>query len=811
MSAASECSIEELLTKAGFDGLGNPAPAFRRAMEEAGIETSAQIVADDRLHRVHVAGDRRGTRNGWYVLHHDDPPAGVFGSWKTGFRSTWHARSGEPPTPAERERHIRRLEGAPDKREEEEHRVQGRARTKAIRLWQEAREPDPEHAYLRAKGVGAHGIRQLGDRLLVPVLGADGTLRGVQRIAPDGEKRFSLGTTVAGAYHLIGTPADVLVISEGYATAATVHEVTGHAVAVAFNCGNLRGVVEALRVKFPNVRLLLAADNDRETAGNPGSREATAAAQAVSGVLAVPHFEEAERGSDFNDLATLRGPEAVRAAFDAALAQDTPRALRREIAPAEPYPVEALGPVLSAAVYAGHECTRAPLAICAQSVLGSATLAVQALADVVLPTGKARPLSLFLVTVAPTGERKTAADAAACEAIHDRERELQAIWDRDLPEFERKHEAREAQKRQILAKSREYATVDGKEQALEKLGAAPLPPLIPLLTCPEPTFEGLCRLLAGGYPAVGIFSSEGGQFLGGHGMNQDNRLKTSAALSSVWDGHPIRRVRAGDGVTILPRRRVCLHLMVQPGVADELLSDPLLAEQGLLSRLLVVAPSAAAGTRLWLEPSADSKVALASYRTRLLGLLKQGLPLAKGKHNELEPRRLNCSAEARQLWIEFHDHIERQLAPGAALDPIRGLANKLPEHAARIAGVLALFENPAAAALPEWSMAAGIEVAQHYATEALRLFEAGRTDPDLLLAERLLDWLRRSWRHPRVSLPDIYQRGLNAIPDAKTARRIANILERHGWLRALPGGAVMDGIRRQEAWEIVPHAGGDHA
>jgi hypothetical protein len=76
--------------------------------------------------------------------------------------------------------------------------------------------------------------------------------------------------------------------------------------------------------------------------------------------------------------------------------------------------------------------------------------------------------------------------------------------------------------------------------------------MTPLLTCPEPTYEGKCRLLAGGQPAIGIFAAEGGQFVGGHGMSDDARLRTATGLSAIWDGEPIRRVRVGDGIVILP-------------------------------------------------------------------------------------------------------------------------------------------------------------------------------------------------------------------------------------------------------------------
>jgi hypothetical protein len=100
----------------------------------------------------------------------------------------------------------------------------------------------------------------------------------------------------------------------------------------------------------------------------------------------------------------------------------------------------------------------------------------------------------------------------------------------------------------------------------------------------------MCRLLATGRASIGIFAAEGGQFIGGHGMSDDARLRTAAGLSAVWDGESIRRVRAGDGVTVLPGRRLAMHLMAQPDVAANWMCDSLLIDQGITSRVLVTAP-----------------------------------------------------------------------------------------------------------------------------------------------------------------------------------------------------------------------------
>ncbi len=334
--------------------------------------------------------------------------------------------------------------------------------------------------------------------------------------------------------------------------------------------------------------------------------------------------------------------EQVKTALGSAqpFTPEPPRPLARAMPPADPFPVDSLGNVLGAAARAIHDRTQAPMAICAQSVLAASTLAVQGHADVELPTGQSRPLSGYFMTVAASGERKSACDTEALWPIRKREESLRARYDVDLTDWRNDKEAWEKQRAQLLADKNSYPDREAKRHALDDLGPAPPAPLDPMLTCPEPTFEGLVRLLAIGQPSVGMFSAEGGQFIGGYGMSQDQKLKTAAALSGLWDGEPIRRVRAVDGIAMLPGRRVAMHLMVQPDVAAVMLSDPLLMNQGLLSRLLVTAPESAAGTRRWRDPKPESDADIKRYGARLLSILEAPLPLAEGKTNELCPARL---------------------------------------------------------------------------------------------------------------------------------------------------------------------------
>jgi len=243
--------------------------------------------------------------------------------------------------------------------------------------------------------------------------------------------------------------------------------------------------------------------------------------------------------------------------------------------------------------------------------------------------------------------------------------------------------------------------------------------------------------------------------------------------------------------------------MAQPDVAAMMLSDPLLLSQGLLSRCLVTAPESKAGTRLWREHSNGSDVAIKRYGSRILDMLEKPLPLAAGQLNELSPRVLQLAPDAQKLWIGFADKIEGQIGPDGALAPVRGLANKLPEHAARLAAVLALVSDIDVSEIFVEHMTAGIELAQHYVAEAMRMFEGNRIGPELLLAQKLLGWLIGSWTENLISLPDIYQQGPNAIRDKATATKLVKILEDHGWLDRIEGGAIVAGYQRRDAWRIV--------
>jgi hypothetical protein len=241
---------------------------------------------------------------------------------------------------------------------------------------------------------------------------------------------------------------------------------------------------------------------------------------------------------------------------------------------------------------------------------------------------------------------------------------------------------------------------------------------------------------------------------------------------------------------------------VQPEIAQRLLSDLELADQGIISRILVAAPQSLAGMREYRKPDPQSLSAIKLFESVLTAILLKPLPLADNIRNELNPRELPLSKEARGCWIAFHDANEKELGEKGKFAQIKAFAGKLPEHATRMAGILTLIEDLNATEISEKMIDNGCKLATFYAEEALRLFSVGQTSPELMKAQRLLDWLL-SRSGDLISLPDIYQFGPNCINDAEKARQMVTYLEKNGWLERISEGADIRGQHRRDVWRII--------
>lgn len=299
---------------------------FSEAIKAAGLTPPDSIQADGKLHRFSSNG-KRGDDAGWYVFYGDGVPAGSFGDWRTGFAQTWRADNGRKLTDAEIKANRERMETMRKQREAEEIRGHDDAANKAAEILQAAQPAPADSPYLVKKGIKANGAKVHNGLLVLPMRDTGGKLWNIERISPDGsDKKGLYQGKRTGCYFSIGSIKNVpcLCIAEGFATGASIHEATGYPVAVAFNAGNLGPVAKAMRDKFPDLPLVLCADDDYLTEGNPGLTNATEAARLVGGVLAIPDFgaNRPDKATDFNDMHQHCGLEAVQRAIAGLIASN---------------------------------------------------------------------------------------------------------------------------------------------------------------------------------------------------------------------------------------------------------------------------------------------------------------------------------------------------------------------------------------------------------------------------------------------------------------------------------------------------------
>ena len=298
---------------------------FKQSITESGIKPPKNVVTDGEFHRFST-NDKTGDKAGWYVLKDlGFVVMGSFGCFRSGVKGNWKSVDKTNLSKEQIQNLKKQQKQAHELAESKKLEEQKQASAKAERIWKEADPANLRHPYLVKKGLKQSNIKQSKrddlDVLLVPLKDVEGKLWSLQRIYPDGNKLFLKKGRVQGLFHTIGSPTTERIVAEGYATAASIYESTGLCIHVAFNCSNLKAVAKEIRKLHPDSELIIAADDDWKTEGNPGIKHAREAAIASDAKLAVPVFSEGnrlEKDTDFNDLFLSEGTIAVKNCIEAA-------------------------------------------------------------------------------------------------------------------------------------------------------------------------------------------------------------------------------------------------------------------------------------------------------------------------------------------------------------------------------------------------------------------------------------------------------------------------------------------------------------
>jgi hypothetical protein len=479
--------------------------------------------------------------------------------------------------------------------------------------------------------------------------------------------------------------------------------------------------------------------------------------------------------------------------------QGIPEPLRRHAPASIPYPDE-LGPILGPAAQALHEVIQAPLAICSGAVLAASSLAVQGLADIEID-GRRHPSSIIVVAVAEPGDRKSAVDAEANRPAREFELELAETWEADRQKYENEL----AEWEMLRSRAKKAAEKPGSKSlaaALNEIGLAPRAPLTPKVAVADFTAEGLAKLYSTGRPSMAAVTDEGAMVFGGHSMSKEAESRTAATICKLWDGTGLDRVRVGDGASSLRGIRFAAHLMIQPVVAEQVLSNPVLSGQGLLARTLLAWPASLAGSRTYRPVNLRELPALIRYKARLLELFRRPLPMAAGKHNELDPPALTLQPKAYEFWRTFYGQVEREIAPGGRFAVAKAWASKTPEQCLRIAAVLTLVENPNATTVDAGTLERAGEIALWHLNEAVRLAGSAEASQEVKDAEAVLEWAHSTGRKFLHSA-EILRLGPSRVRELSRLKLAMRELEGAGWAYPLEPGYEIDGRARRRAWLIT--------
>ncbi len=726
---------------------------FQNAIRAYGLEPP-DVIEPGKLYRFPGVGKRNGNTAGWCKLF-DDALGGSFGDWSSGFTETWQAKREKPRSQSERAAFIRRVEETRKQAEAERQQQHAEAAAKSVSIWNAAAPTNDDHPYLVRKGIKGNEVRLHQGALIIPVR-SDGKLLSLQFIAEDGSKQFLSGGKISGGYFSIGNiqGADALCIAEGFATGATIHQATGYPVAVAFNAGNLELVATSMRKKMPGLPIVICADDDADTEGNPGMAKARLAALAIGGKVAVPTFGDRRPPdvTDFNDMAALLGLEAVAEAIHGAIGPGgvnedkwpEPAPLTARIDP-EPYPLDALPETIRAAVEEVRAFTKAPIPLVASSALAALSLAVQAHADVKRAEKLEAPTGLFLLTVADSGERKSTCDGLFMQAIRDYEVEQAEAAKPPIKDHKAEMEAWEAKRSGIKEKIRQLSK-SGKpsqeqEEALRDLEREePESPRIPRLIYGDATPEALKWNLAKGWPSGGVVSSEAGLVFGAHGMGKDSVMRNLATLNQLWDGVDIATERRTSESFTVRGARLTIALQVQEATLRNFFdrSGGLARGTGFLARLLLAWPESTQGHRPFSEPP-DSWPALARFNQCIATILEQDTPI--DEDGALSPPVLPLAADTKAAWVIFHDAIESELRPAGELYDVRDVASKSADNAARIASLFQVFEHGISGAVGLTAFEGASRIAAWHLHEARRFYGELALPEEQANSVRLDSWL----------------------------------------------------------------------
>jgi phage/plasmid primase-like uncharacterized protein len=784
---------------------GDAIAAFFNAMCQRGLDPPPDLIADGRMHRCRVEGARSGKRDGAYRLFFDEHPAGGFQNWKDGLGwQEWRYSNGTTTlTPTERAVFDAKV-AVRKKADQEKNRCRAeKAQHEAVAWFGNADPADPRHPYLIEKRVRAHGLRQRGTELLVPRRDArTDELVNLQRITSSGDKLNLKDGRVDGTWFIIGTPQarGTILLAEGFATAATGHEVTGHAAVVSFGSGNLVAVAVELRRQHPQAHLVFLADDDWRQKDNPGLTKATEAARAVDAFMAVPTFgpDREEKDADFNDMRRLVGADAVRTAIEKAAKPPTdwpeidPALVEGAQRDIPVFPVHLLPSSWRKWTVATAEGAGAPIDYVAMGLMADVAGVTGCGAFVEVTPSWREPLVLWQGNVGAPSMGKSPALAATRRLIDAVESAARAKDAERQREHETKAEAAKVAEERWREEVAEAAKA-GKPPPTKPASADHIDPFVPTqMLVEDATIESIVDVARGNPRGLILCRDELTGWL------QNFARYSGGNDRPFW----LERWSAGSA-TINRKNRPAIHIArlgvsivggIQPDRLSDICGDD---DDGMASRFLFAWPNRPQYKPLQeRRAGSDDKVVKRLHRMAAL------------TGNVEKPLVLKLDAGAVKLLDEFcaEHHAEADEYEGLEA----GWFGKGRGYVVRLAGVLSLLawsetdnaDPPSVITSEAVRDAAGLWADYLWPVARTIFARTGKTLADRQV-RRIIAWIRRT-ATSTISVEDVRVSALGRVVDAAAAAALIDRLIRGNVLRPVAAAAKGGPGRPAARWEVNP-------
>lgn len=446
--------------------------------------------------------------------------------------------------------------------------------------------------------------------------------------------------------------------------------------------------------------------------------------------------------------------EAIAAAAPVSDQWPEPQPIESKMEP-EPYPFDALPDVIRLAVQEVLDFVKAPVPLVISAALSAMSMAIQAHADVERAVKLSGPSSLFMLTIAESGERKSTCDGFFTKAIRDYEAAQAEAARPELARYAAESAAWDSKHNGIKDSIRQAAkdgkpTADKEEGLLSLQGEKPEPPRVPRIIYGDATPEALKYSLAKQWPSGAVVSSEAGIVFGSHAMSKDSAMRNLATLNQLWDGTDMPTERRSSESFTVRGARLTMSLMVQEATLLAFFKQDggLARGTGFLARFLIAWPESTQGSRPFTEAPEDWPH-LAVFNRRIAEILNNPPPIDDG--GALHPAMLALAPDTKEAWVAFHDAIESGLGSGGELFDIRDVASKTADNAARLAALFQVFAHGGGAVgLDAFESASRISA--WHLNEARRFFGGLALPQELADAARLDSWMIEYCRREKADV-----------------------------------------------------------